>query len=272
MTGLPFVHRAPNELELERLRLLLSTYQDGSGMLPPKGKRTTSLPGFRDFERATAAVFGGVAVESKFFVDVIFALTQAPDTFYGVDCKMRGELRKAENAGLITVEVTNASAEIWSSLVNTGITQATLIDNATLAGPAVIEAIEFMKKRGSSSYVHGPIVADSSYYLVLLWDNTSGYYRLYQLPIALPLSEGIDWACEIRRANTTESATRTLIGRYKGNVLYEWYGFSGGQFKYYPQTRDALWTSDRFQLEPLNDRNDVGLVAKAKAYFPEKWK
>lgn len=49
--------------EVEKLRLILSTYQDGTGMLAASDGLT--LPGWRDFERAVAATLGGIARESK---------------------------------------------------------------------------------------------------------------------------------------------------------------------------------------------------------------
>lgn len=57
---LAFVHRPPTQAEVEKFRLLLSTFQDGSGMLVGKKKRTlewmarnhaVTIPGWRDFER-----------------------------------------------------------------------------------------------------------------------------------------------------------------------------------------------------------------------------
>ena len=272
MPMLPFVERAPNAEEMERLRLLLSTFQDGSGQLPANKQRKTSLPGFRDFERACAATFSGVAVESKFFVDVIFPLAAHPATYYGVDCKMRGELRKADRAGLITVELTNALADIWGLLGSKGITQANIEQKAQEAGPLVVEAIESIKKRGSAAYPNGPIVAEKSYYLVLLWNQAEGIYQLYQLPLALPVSDTIVWTCESRQRKKNGSGTATLTGKLGETVLYEWYGFSGGQAKYYPSTNTAIWTSDRFRLEPLAESVETGLVNKARAYFPDKWK
>ena len=47
MTKIPFVDRKPSNAEIERIRLILSTYQDGSGMLAAEGGLT--LPGWRDF-------------------------------------------------------------------------------------------------------------------------------------------------------------------------------------------------------------------------------
>ncbi len=105
---LPFIDRPPNDYELELLRLLLSTYQDGSGMLKPNEKWETTLPGWRDFERTCATTFSGIAVENKSFVDVIFPLTFNPNTFYGIDCKMKQALDTADKMNKIYVEVTNA--------------------------------------------------------------------------------------------------------------------------------------------------------------------
>ena len=61
--------RTPTKNEVERIRLILSTYQDGSGMLHQKGGST--LPGWRDFERTVAIVFGGEAQENKDIFDVL---------------------------------------------------------------------------------------------------------------------------------------------------------------------------------------------------------
>lgn len=67
--SIAFVHRAPNDIELTRLRLLLSTFQDGTGMLAVDNNLAT-LPGWRDFERAVALTFGGVPSENKDVMDV----------------------------------------------------------------------------------------------------------------------------------------------------------------------------------------------------------
>ncbi len=67
--SIAFVERNPSHTEIERLRLVLSTYQDGTGMLAQKSG--TTLPGWRDFERSVALAFGGVAQESKFIFDIL---------------------------------------------------------------------------------------------------------------------------------------------------------------------------------------------------------
>ncbi len=84
---IPLVDRNPTRQELEKLRLVLSIYQDGSGMLMQKDGRT--LPGWRDFERAVASVFQGKAQENKALFDVLLSDTARPSTSYGLSCKMR---------------------------------------------------------------------------------------------------------------------------------------------------------------------------------------
>jgi hypothetical protein len=55
-------------------------------------------------------------------------------------------------------------------------------------------------------------------------------------------------------------------------VIMEWYGFSGGQLKYYPQIELAKWRSERFFLEPLPESNRNVILEKAAAYYPDAWK
>jgi len=65
-----------------------------------------------------------------------------------------------------------------------------------------------------------------------------------------------------------------LRGKDDLGKLFEWYGESGGQLKYYPLVSNARWASDIFRLEPLLGENveQYGILAKARTYFPEQWK
>src|SRR5581483_3593553 len=78
----------PTAYQVEKLRLILSTYQDGTGQ--NDGGNT---PGWRDFERAVAAAFNGQAQESKHVFDVIVSSQEGSNPASGISCKMRGELR-----------------------------------------------------------------------------------------------------------------------------------------------------------------------------------
>ena len=63
-----FTGSTPTKGQIERLRLILSIYQDGTGQLVFEPEK--SLPGWRDFERSVALAFDGIAQESKAILSV----------------------------------------------------------------------------------------------------------------------------------------------------------------------------------------------------------
>lgn len=73
------------------------------------------------------------------------------------------------------------------------------------------------------------------------------------------------------RGAEPQSIGRRLAGNDGEGNLFEWYGESGGQFKYYPLASNAVWASDVFRLEPFGNI-EYGILNKAKIYFPKKWK
>ena len=79
----PYKDRPLNGRELEKLRLTLSSFRDGSGQVTLKAGG--SMPGFRDYERALAAVLEGTTPEDKGIFDV---LIQAEGKPFGISCKM----------------------------------------------------------------------------------------------------------------------------------------------------------------------------------------
>lgn len=253
--AVPFIERHPTTLEIERLRLILSTYQDGTGMVH-KG----TLPGWRDFERSVEATLNGKASENKHIYDVLLPVPDSPDYFYGIDCKMRGLLRTVETKSIITIEVTNASGELWDSIKEHGITQETYMNHPKASGEAILETIESWHE-GVSIHNNGTIITEMSIYLVLQWNPKTIEYQLFQYPARLPNPNDLEWSVKGRR----------LIGKIDDYVLIEWYGLSGGQLKYYPHVSDAIWYSQKFKLEPLPNNLEAGLRNKAAIYFPTAW-
>ena len=63
-------------------------------MLRQKGGST--LPGWRDFERTVAIVFGGEAQENKDIFDVLVQKMKRSSIRFGISCKMRRELNKLQ--------------------------------------------------------------------------------------------------------------------------------------------------------------------------------
>ena len=112
-----------------------------------------------------------------------------------------------------------------------------------------------------------------SFYLALSW-NTKGEYQLFKFFLDLPDVTQLSWDFPKVENNGEKRHGRRLRGQDEIGTLFEWYGESGGQLKYYPPVKDALWTSEIFRLEPLpaNWNTKHGILAKAKDYFPEHWK
>ena len=266
--ALPLIHRPPTANEVERLRLILSTFQDGTGMLQLGGDFT--LPGWRDFERATALAFKGQAQESKAIFDVLLPDEEREGIFYGLSCKMRSELNRISRDGRVTIEVSNSAGQFWKGLQVRGLNQGNYKNSPGDAGTSLIETVNgwhdvVSTDRGGAIDIH------NSYYLVLSWNKT-GDYQLHQFSLILPDADEITWSFPVLgRGAAPETVGRRLAGNDGNGNLFEWYGESGGQLKYYPLAANAVWSSDVFRLEPLGNI-EYGIINKAKAYFPKKWK
>jgi len=256
--------------DVEKLRLILSTYQDGTGMLAASNDMT--LPGWRDFERAVAAALAGKAQESKYVFDVIITKSEY---MFGISCKMRRELNKVadrdDRAGRITMELSNSAKKFWEHLKTKGINETNYREQPTEVGVALIELVQSWHKV-ESILSGGRIHLDKSSYLALSW-NKQGSYQLHQFALTLPDPRTLRWHFPMKKGKNGKVPANRLCGNDGSGTLFEWYGTSGGQLKYYPLAKDALWSSDIFHLELLPSSEDIqyGIVAKTKAYYPLQW-
>lgn len=249
--------RIPTDREVEQIRLILSAYQDGSGMLTPKSG--TTLPGWRDFERTVAIVFHGEAQENKAIFDVLVQKAEKPTTRFGISCKMRRELNKLTKTGRVTLELSNSAGKFWNQLRLRNLNQKNYLKKPRVVGKALISLVEDW--HSAVSIKQGGVVdLDESFYLVLSW-NREGFYQLHQFTIRLPEPESLRWYFP---------STRCLKGDDKQGALFEWYGQSGGQLKYYPLAKTASWSSRLFRLEPIRDEK-VGILSRTSSYFPTLW-
>jgi hypothetical protein len=218
-TSVVFADREPMPGEVERLRLILSAYQDGTGMLALENGR--SLPGWRDFERAVAAAFGGVAQENKAIFDVLLSDPNRPGVSYGISCKMRGTLNRMTRDGRLTIELSNSAQKFWQHLASRGVNQLTYENNPAEVGAALIELVESWHSAVSVDNGGSVDLAKSSY-LILSW-NKQELYQLHRLPFTLPDPKQLRWRFP---------TTNRIIGEDDSGILFEWYGKSGGQLKY----------------------------------------
>src|SRR4051794_22798873 len=94
---LPLRDRGLNADEMEALRLMLSTYRDGSGENMPKNIGEP-MPGGRDFERALAVITSGTHTKNKGIFDVIVPASPLP---YGLSAKMSKLQPAAKKSGFM---------------------------------------------------------------------------------------------------------------------------------------------------------------------------
>ncbi len=264
MATIPPYQRGPlTSRDVQRIRLLLSTYQDGTGQYD-----AGASPGWRDFERTIAAAFGGSANENKAIFDVLVPHPTLARKQYGIACKMRSELGKVRRDGRVTIELTNASKQFWAELETHGIDHQNYRGYASESGLLAVNLVERWINRVGLAQ-GGVVDLSQSFYLVLSYTKISlrsprSTYQLHQFPSSLPDPSTLIWTYPPGRAGT-------LVGTdVAGGTVFEWYGNAGGQFKYYPHERDAIWNSDEFQLEGLPNM-ERGIINKAATYFPELW-
>ena len=178
----PFSERAPSENEVQRFRLVLSTYQDGTGMLASEGGRT--LPGWRDFERSIALTFEGIPSESKDVFDVRLALPDRSGVYAGISCKMRRELSRVDRDGRVTIELSNSARKFWNHLQTKGFDQTNYRRHPADVGHALIDLVSEWHHIASIDQ-DGDVDLAKSCYLALSWDRR-GQYQLHQFPLSLP--------------------------------------------------------------------------------------
>lgn len=265
--GVPLAQRPPSPQEIERLRLLLSTYQDGTGML---ASGVSTLPGWRDFERAVALAFGGVASENKDIFDVRLPDPERAGVFFGVSCKMRRELPRLDRDGRVTIELSNSARKFWDYLNIKHIDSSNYREYPSNTGKALIELVS-QWHQNSSLTQGGNVDLSKSCYLILSW-NLNGWYQLHQFAITLPEPDELEWGFPTLAAKSgTQRVARHLRGNDFDGAIFEWYGESGGQLKYYPFAENALWASEKFRLEPIPPGQEHNVLRKARSYFPSKW-
>lgn len=265
---IPLVDRDPTEQEIEKFRLILSAYQDGSGQL--SNKQGSTLPGWRDFERTVALAFYGQAQENKYIFDVLIPVGNG-DIYYGISCKMRRTLNDTKRTGRVTLELSNSSGTFWEQLRKNGIHQQNYKDRPFDVAKALLEQ-EYQWHHAVGQQQGGNIDLSKSFYFALSW-NLQGEYQLFKFALLLPSVDSLDWDFPEIEVNGEKKVSRRLRGKDRYGTLFEWYGESGGQLKYYPQATNALWQSQKFQLEPLpeNWNEKHGILVKVKDYFPECW-
>ena len=254
----PIKDRALSDVEIEQMRLALSTFRDGSGQFLKSIRE--HMPSFLDFERVTALVCGGETMENKGIFDVI---VPSPGSLpFAISCKM--SITQPDTHKASFMELSNSQKKFQDEFDRLGIDWRS---EPEYAGPAVVELVTKWHHDEANR-----ADLDSSRYLILSHDKRWQQFRLLcyslNLTIADPYAR-VEWCNEGGSATDGPSTVAGYIdheGRW--HRLWQLFQRSGGQLKYYPPFAWADWISDAFSLElpPVTSIRD-----KVDEYFPGKW-
>jgi hypothetical protein len=272
-----FSDRPPSSFELEQLRLALSTYLDGSGMLMLDDG--TTLPGWRDVERVVATVLGGRAPENKDIFDVIVRPKSGQGAAVGFSVKTKeldraGALHDLGADGRVYLELANSSAKFWAALEAAGV-GSDCFDrrkDPDKVGMVVLETVESWHREAADSFAKTNkgehLDLSKSVYLVL---SNAPARPKKQLPRQYQWhSFLLEFPGQLKWEYRSAKLLRAYDPERPSEALLDWYGLSGGQLKYYPRARKALYSSSPFALEALPKRIDL-ITEKAARYWPQRW-
>lgn len=269
----PFVDRDPTSSEATILMLAMSTYRDGTGQ--ERESDGSTRPGWRDFERVFAEVLSGKAPENKDVFDVVVHGDPESNEYYGISLKSKQLARKSaigdlEYGGRVHMELANSPAKFWAALYQKGIREAdyTAKSKATEIGETLLEVVDQWHREAKVKYEkenpsHNLVLEKSVYITVSYTKPDSDNNRYYQVH-----SFSLDLPRELKWEFISDRCLRAYDTRHEGEVVFDWYGLSGGQLKFYPKAIEGLYKTGQFTLMRPNN---VSILDKAEAYWPEVW-
>lgn len=271
--SIAFINRQPTQNELDRWKLIMSTFNDGSGQERDKSGGTRL--GWRDIERVVSVMLGGNGGEDKQLFDVVIQEHADPNKYYGVSVKSkelsrRSALEDLETNGRVYMELCNSPAKLWGPLKEKGINESDFSSrkHAKIIGEEVLKTVRswetsFAEEFESSNPGKKFLLSDSIYLTISYNKSTSSDNRFYQIH-----SFDLEFPKDIIWEYSSAKCLRGYDPKNPSEAIFDWYGLSGGQLKYYPIARTAKYNSGVFKL--INTRV-MSLEEKAGRYFPDEW-
>ncbi|ROR64830.1 hypothetical protein EDD26_0181 [Agrococcus jenensis] len=211
------------------------------------------MPGFRDFERAAAAVTYGYAREDKGIFDVWVPTHDGLP--YGISCKMAA-LQPAKNESSF-MELSNSAAKFHAALADRGIEWRL---DPKAAGITLVDTVMSWHEA-----VAGEVDLAGSRYAILDHDKDWRVFSLKVFPLDLRTA---DPARHVRWEAVGKRLDGYIYERGGEHRLWQWFADSGGQLKYYPPLSWGEWSSQSFTLE---EAQPVSLRSRAIEYFGHLW-
>lgn len=248
----PFLTRSPTASELTELQKFLASFREGSGNLrEPDG---TTRADYRQIERCFAELLDGKSTENKSFYDFVTLANEGGGiAARGASIKSK-ELENLNSYPSLRdslrsyLELSNSAAKDWALCHSRGLDEAMFRSSlrADEFGAAILDRQRIERETSQVTCIasiqgsNKTFVESDSVFISLLYSpmvNGERSYLISSFHAVLPSPES--WQFKGRR----------LVGLdADGNPLYEWYGLSGGQLKYYPKISSRLHGTELFDL------------------------
>jgi hypothetical protein len=193
--------------EFERLRLVLSTFSDGTGWEKIAGN---TLVGYRQFERALAEVLNGYADENKALFDVVATRTTAKKSAQvGYSCKLKCALEATAKESTVYIEVSNAVSQFTKHLKAAGLNNETdYRANPQKAGDVLLDWIKILHHTDATTR---SLDLPLSVYLVLLYNKNASQFQLFEFPADVFLNgSGLTWTVEGAHIRATLAGKKAI--------------------------------------------------------------
>jgi hypothetical protein len=271
--GLAYATRSPTYIEDNTLRLLLSTYRDGTGNQREKDQSTRAS--WREIERCVGELLGGAGGEDKHIFDLIALDDTNSNVGYGFSVKSkqlsRTDFSRLHADSRVYMEIANSPAKFWGAIKGQlGYDESDFSNqrHAEEIGRIVIDTVVKWHAEGKQSYEskHPGVELDleHSRYLCVSYSDDVPDKRKYQVhAFALDYIPNVIWKY------TSAKCLSGYDPKHPGQKLIDWYGLSGGQLKYYPLGSSAVYHSTVFAL--LKPDRQLSILDKAKTYFPNEF-
>jgi hypothetical protein len=168
------------------------------------------------------------------------------------------------------MELANSPAKFWDALFEKGIREAdfTAMRRADEMGNTVLDLVEKWHNEAKVKYEHenhgAELIVEQSVFITISYSRpvpgTGRHYQVHSFPLTFPRS--------VRWEFISPRCLRGYDSRYENEVVFDWYGLSGGQLKYYPRAGEAMFKTQAFTL--LKPEN-VSILQKAQTYWPEEF-
>lgn len=257
---MPLIDRNSSKDEEHLLQLLLSFFSNGMGW-ENEANGTTRI-GWRQIERVLSYFYSGAAhKEDKDVFDLVCGAWGNVSEKIGISVKSKELGGKSQIFSQnpvdtrLYLEISNSHAKFWDALRQNSIEEGDWgkKKNASKIGQIILDLVRHWHNERIAA--DPSINLERSRYLVVSYGSPSAGAGLRKCAVH-------SFDLKLPDADWHYASKKCLRGvdKQTGEHLWDWYGLSGGQLKFYPKAGDALFQTNQFDLLQAGSTPFIDLV------------